>query len=476
MQNILWKCFDFSGNGEDLLELFRGEPYLFFLDSSQYEPNRGRYSFIGFDPFEVFIHTGPQTLELLKRKFDLHRQSQQKLSVGTFSPLMAGIVGCLSYDFGLHLEKIRRVLPDDLGLPDAYFGFYYRILTIDHFTQKLYITSSGLPEKEGTARASCAVHRLASLARKIENYLNQRAALPTEAALKIPEATAAFKCNFRKEQYIRAINKALEYIGLGDIYQVNLSQRFQYQTDGPSFDPLQLYQILRQLSPSPFGGYLDGGEFQLISNSPERFLRLDNGRVQTRPMKGTRPRGKNAKADQGLRDEIVHSAKEKAELLMITDLLRNDLGRVCDYGSVRVSEMRTIEEYLYVFQATSTVEGTLNREKDCFDLIKACFPGGSITGCPKIRAMQIIEELEPTRRGMYTGSMGYINFDGNMDLNILIRTALYRCGQLFVQVGGGIVADSLPEKEYDETLVKARSVGGALQALLDHQGATRTAG
>jgi len=271
------------------------------------------------------------------------------------------------------------------------------------------------------------------------------------------------KCNFSKAQYTKTVRRALDYIKEGDIYQVNLSQRFTYSLNDQSLDSLSLYSSLRSLAPSPFGGYLDCGDFHLISSSPERFLQLRNGIVQTRPMKGTRPRGKTQQEDQRLRKEMLTSDKDIAELLMITDLKRNDLGKVCDYGSVHVKEMRTLEEYKYVFQATSTIEGRLREDKDCFDLIDACFPGGSITGCPKIRAMEIIEELEPTRRGLYTGSLGYINFNGDMDLNILIRTLVAQRDKLYYQVGAGIVADSTPLGEYDETLVKARAIAECLR-------------
>jgi len=356
----------------------------------------------------------------------------------------------------------------DLNLPDCFFGFYDCILTVDHFTQKLYVTSSGLPEKNELLRKKRAIERLNNVLRKLEPYF--KGTLKTGQDINGPsDSSLTLECNFSKEQYMRAVQKALDYISCGDIYQVNLSQRFTFDLNGHEFDPFMFYKTLRKLSPSPFGGYLDGGDFRLISNSPERFLHLSDGIVQTRPMKGTRPRGKDAFEDQRLRREILNSAKEKAELLMITDLQRNDIGRVCNYGSVHVKEMRTIEEYLYVFQATSTVEGILHKDKDCFDLIRACFPGGSITGCPKIRSMEVIEELEPTRRAMYTGSLGYINFDGNMDFNILIRTLLAHHGKLYFQVGGGIVADSTPEKEYEETLVKARAMRMCLESVFSRQ-------
>lgn len=458
MKQYFWKRFDFGGDSLDLFDLFRGEPHVFFLDSSQYDPGRGRYSFLGFDPFDVFIHKGKDTLALLKKKFDGYVRENGKGFSSRFSPLTAGIAGCLGYDYGLHLEKIRLQANDDLELPDCFFGFYDCILTVDHFARKLYVTSCGLPEKGRRLREKRAAQRLAYACKKLAAYsqgMSREGARVTRNDKRIP---LNFQGNFPRGRYMAAVRRALDDISRGDIYQVNLSQRFQFDLAGRPFDPLSLYKTLRALSPSPFGGYLDCGGFQVISNSPERFLRLNGRLVATRPMKGTRPRGRDARDDRALRREILNSAKEKAELLMITDLQRNDLGRVCDYGSVRVKEMRALEEYRYVFQATSTIEGVLSKGKDCFDLIRACFPGGSVTGCPKIRAMEIIEELEPTRRGMYTGSMGYVNFGGNMDLNILIRTLLARRDKLYFQVGGGIVADSTPEGEYDETLVKARAM------------------
>ena len=270
-----------------------------------------------------------------------------------------------------------------------------------------------------------------------------------------------------KSQYVRMVRQALDYIRRGDIYQANLSQRFSLNTNGLTgqIDPCRIYQRLRELSPSHFGGYFNCRNFQIVSSSPERFLSLRGRSVETRPMKGTRPRADDQRRDQRLRQELRQSRKDQAELLMITDLERNDLGRVCDYGSVKVSCMRTLEEYQTVFQATSTIEGKLRKDKNPFDLLRACFPGGSITGCPKIRAMEIIEELEPGRRGIYTGSMGYISFSGAMDFNILIRTLLVGRGEITFHVGGGIVADSVPEKEYAETLVKAKAMQECLKTL-----------
>ena len=258
---------------------------------------------------------------------------------------------------------------------------------------------------------------------------------------------------------MRAILKAKEYIAAGDIYQVNLSQRFTAKIATP---PLALYKIVRTLNPAPFAAYLKFGEITVISSSPERFLRIAGNSVETRPIKGTRPRGEGKVEDEKLKKELLKSTKDKAELIMIVDLERNDLGRVCEYGTVRVPEIITLETYATVFHLVSTITGTLKADKDHIDCIKACFPGGSITGAPKIRSMEIIDELEPTQRKIYTGSIGYVGFNQQTDLNIVIRTMLYCDGTVHFQVGGGIVADSDPALEYEETLHKGRALVEAL--------------
>lgn len=452
MSILLTKTYNFTGDAFELCLALRGERHLFCLDSSRQETGRGRYSFVGVDPFEIFSARGKDALAQLKERYRQYCQPQ----ISPLTPFAAGIAGYLGYDYGLYQEKIKLQAKDDLGLPDAFFGFYDCILTIDHQTQKLHVTSCGFPETNSALREKRAAARI----EWIEEKLNRRAeSAPATAAA----GPIDIHSNFTKEQYCAAVGKVLDYIARGDIYQLNLSQRFTCDTAAGSIDPLDLYRSLRELSPVSFGGYLDAGDFQLVSNSPEMFLRLRDSSVETRPMKGTRPRGEGISQDERLRNEIEQSKKDKAELLMITDLERNDLGKVCRYGSVHVDEMRVIEEYKYVFQATSTVRGELRADKDCFDLIEACFPGGSITGCPKIRAMEIIEELEPARRGPYTGSLGYIDFSGNMDLNILIRTLLHCGGKTYFHTGGGIVADSTPEGEYEETLVKARALRACLE-------------
>ncbi len=457
MDDCLIKTFDFSGSVHGLLELFKDRKYLFCLESSQFHAERGRYSFIGFDPFDIFEASGQNPVSSLRGRFEECRLRRQPLT-----PLPAGIVGFLSYDYGLHQEKIRCRRESDVPLPEGVFGFYDRILTVDHWERKLYVSSSGLPEKDPFLRKKRAALRMEEVEERISRYQPAPAlALTQELPGDFQKSGLQLSSNFSRQQYLDAVRKALAYIERGDIYQVNLSQRFEYAPQ-EDFHPLEAYGFLNRYSPTDFGAYFDAGAFQIISNSPEEFLHAHNGLVRTRPMKGTRPRGEDVLRDRHLREEIRHSPKDRAELLMITDLMRNDLGKVCAYGSVRVGRMRAIEEYRYVFQATSLVEGALRKDKDCFDVIEACFPGGSITGCPKIRAMEVIEALEPTRRGVYTGSLGYISFDGTMNFNILIRTLLYYGGKIYFQVGGGIVADSTPEGEYEETLVKA----GALQACL----------
>jgi aminodeoxychorismate synthase component I len=265
---------------------------------------------------------------------------------------------------------------------------------------------------------------------------------------------------FTQEGYEKAVRLAKEYIAAGDIYQANLSQRIS--ADLASRSPLALYETLRSINPSPFAAYLETEHCALVSSSPERLIRLEGNRAETRPIAGTRPRGASAEEDSALAEELLLHPKERAEHLMLVDLERNDLGRVCSYGTVRVDELMVLEAYSHVRHIVSNVAGTLHPSKDRFDLMRAVFPGGTITGVPKIRCMEIIEELEPVRRGPYTGSMGYLSFSGEMDLNILIRTFVVKDGIAHIQVGAGIVADSDPPREYEETLHKARALLEAL--------------
>lgn len=455
-----------------IFEVLKRQRNCFFLDSSLNSNPLGRYSFLGIDPFYILESKNqpafakasagcpPKRCESGQNPFPKLREilGRYKISLPRNNlPFLGGAVGYLSYDLGLILEKKVNIKPKtDLGIPDCFFAFYNTVIIIDHLKKLLYIFSVGFPEKN---------YRLAKLLsesnfKKIYNLLSKTEI--TQSYKKINKSqTAQLNSNFTKEEYLSAIKIAKEYIREGDIYQVNLSQEFMVESSLSSFE---IYRRLRQISPSYFSAYIDVSDFQILSSSPERFLKLEGDTVTTRPMKGTRPRSKNRLKDSKFKKDLLASAKDKAELTMIVDLERNDLGRVCNYDSVRVSALRELEEYSTVFQTTATVEGRLHKDKDRIDLLRACFPGGSITGCPKIRAMEIIEELEPNRRSIYTGCLGYLSFSGGMDFNILIRTILKKDNQLYFGVGGGIVADSKPEDEYEETLVKARAMVEAIKA------------
>ncbi len=421
-----------------IFELFSQYKDCFFLDSGLDSQGNGRYSFLGIEPFLKVKTKGDEAFKEIRETF---REYKIPAS-GNYPPFLGGAVGYLAYDFGL-------------GIPDCIFGFYNSVVIIDHWKKMLYLCATGFPEKNSHFGKSLAESNLKKIylliskaATKNNNFNNCRSGSGNE-----------LKSNFQKRGYIAAVKKAKEYIRAGDIYQVNLSQRFEGRSvlPGP-----EIYRRLRKISPAPFSAYFATEGFEILSSSPERFLSVSRDKVVTRPMKGTRPRARNKKRDAAFKKELLASAKDKAELMMIVDLERNDLGRVCSYDSIKVTSLRTLETYNTVYQTTATVEGKLHKDKDRIDLLRACFPGGSITGCPKIRAMEIIEELEPTRRSIYTGALGYLSFSGNMDFNILIRTILKKGDQLYFGVGGGIVADSDPEKEYEETLVKARGIMEAI--------------
>ncbi|MFA5118689.1 MAG: aminodeoxychorismate synthase component I [Candidatus Omnitrophota bacterium] len=431
---------------------FKDEKNCFFLDSSLSAGSTGRYSFIGMDPFYILKSSSKDPFSALRRRLNDYRLSVP----GNNIPFLGGALGYLTYDLGVEMEASHRGRKKgSLSVPQSYFAFYNTVVIIDNPARKLYIFSAGFPEKKYHAAKALCGHNIKKTAAILSRVESRR--LPRVKPLIC--ASGGLRSNFSRQAYHRAVRKAKAYIKRGDIYQVNLSQRFCGHCSDESFD---IYERLRRISPSSFSAYFDAGSFQVLSSSPERFLSLRKGRVETTPMKGTRPRSKNRALDAKLRNELLSSHKERAELVMIVDLERNDLGRVCEYGSVGVKTLRALEEYATVFQTTATVEGRLRRDKDGFDLMRACFPGGSVTGCPKIRAMEIIDELEPFGRSLYTGSLGYFSFSGEMDFNILIRTIVKKADMVYFGVGGGIVADSDPEKEYRETLVKARAMFEAI--------------
>ena len=439
-------------------------PFTSFLDSSLEMNRLGRYSFLGFHPFAVLQTKGTTAtiirrggratrlrdinpFEALGRALKWQRSPEVRPAFET-PPFLGGGIGYLSYELGRHVEKLPATVEDDLGLPELFFAFYDQVVACDHLTGDKFLAVAKAPgDNSGPHclhdKATSALEALGATnsGRRSADNGNDKRSLPGK--------------NFTRDSYIEAVKRVKEYILAGDIYQANLSQRFS----SPFHEsPWSLYRRLRKQNPAPFSAYLNCGSFQVASSSPERFLKVEGNLVETRPIKGTRGRSEDPEADRALKEELGASEKDLAELSMIVDLERNDLGRVCSYGTIEVAEHAVIETYATVHHLVSTIVGRLHKERDVIDLLKATFPGGSITGAPKIRAMEIIDEIESTERSIYTGSIGYIGHNGFHDLNIAIRTMILRDGLAYFQLGGGIVADSDPEDEYQETLEKGRAI------------------
>ena len=417
-------------------------PFPFLLESAA----SGRHTFLGSNPYAVLVARGDR-LSLWRENrektfranpFDVIAEllAERKPENDHDLPLPGGAVGAFGYDLGQHLEKLPRRAVDDLDFPDLVLGFYDRLVFVDHQEQKASIV-------ELTDRAE------------------KRAIDPRtyHEAFGGASSSASPGANFTRDLYLDAVRRAKEYIAAGDIYQVNLSQRFYARVEA---GPFEVYSKLREINPAPYSAYLQFGRRAVLSASPEQFLGLRGRSLVTRPIKGTRRRSDDDDEDERLRQELHGSPKDDAELAMIVDLERNDLGRVCEYGSVKVTAPKTLESHPTVHHLVATIEGTLRRGLGAIDVLKATFPGGSVTGAPKIRAMEIIDELEPTRRAFYTGAVGYLGFDGSMNLSIAIRTMLLDGADCFFQAGGGIVADSEPLAEYEETLAKAAALARAL--------------
>lgn len=366
--------------------------------------------------------------------------SQQCSSHSDF-PFLPGVFGYLSYDLKNYIERIPNETMDDLCLPELYLVLPELVVIQD--------IKSGEAEAVLLSYDGSDEQGISGLKADLEEAAGSKYSVQDN-----PFYAGVMESDFTEDEYTKIIAGIIEYIKAGDIYQVNMSQRFSAPFAGSVYS---LYYELFEENPASFFSYLNCGDHFIVSTSPERFIKQEGSRIEARPIKGTRPRGKTPKEDRRLKEELLESAKDEAELSMIVDLLRNDIGKVSDAGSVRVTAHKTLESYRNVHHLVSYVEGTLSRDKDSIDLLKAAFPGGSITGCPKIRSMEIIEELEPVKRHIYTGSIGYIGFNGNMDLSIAIRTAAISDGRIYFSAGGGIVYDSHPEEEYFETLHKAES-------------------
>ncbi|RKY41920.1 MAG: aminodeoxychorismate synthase component I [Candidatus Makaraimicrobium thalassicum] len=446
---------------EDLFAHFARIPDTSFLNSSL-ETDAGRYSFIGIEPFLVLsgkdnnlqIRSDGRRLSIKSDPFKCLESLIRTYRTDNNTPLpfVAGGIGYLSYDLKDILERLPQRAKDDLDLPDIYFVFYRALLIHDRLEpRRLYISIVDI-DPGGHKKTNELMKEIKEAVKAASGTIRPA----PESVLHEP----VFESNFSKTGYIRSVRKVIDYIRGGDIYQTCLSQRFK--TEWP-FHPYDLYLRLNKINPSPFSAYLNFERSRVISSSPELFLRLADNTVETRPMKGTRPRGKDAGDDIVLKERLEKSRKDEAELAMIVDLERNDLGKIGVPGSIEVAEHRRIETYPTVFQTISIVKSRVSGGISPVDIIKAAFPGGSISGCPKIRAMEIIDELEPTRRNVYTGSVGYISFHNTMDLNIAIRTMIMKGKDVYFQVGSGIVADSDPEAEYRETLDKARALMESLR-------------
>jgi len=454
---------------EAVFQRLAARAHCLFLDSAMHEPVLARYSFLAADPFDYFEGPADGAVGL----GELARRLAQfpAATVVGLPPFQGGAAGLLSYDLGRQLERLPRPAFDEFRAPAMAIGLYDVVVAIDHVARRGWIISQGFPEVEPAARERCARERLQEVRRWIAApFPEQRRGAdawrlaPIRADQLAPQysvgADAGLTSNFSEAAYLEAVRRAIGYVYAGDVFQVNLAHRLLCPA---RIDSVALYLRLRERNPAPFAGYFDLGEFQIASASPERFLKVRDRSVEARPIKGTRPRSPSPEADLFAGEDLRRSIKDRAENVMIVDLLRSDLSRACDPDSVCVSQLCGLEMYRDVQHLVSAVCGRLREGLSPIDLVRAAFPGGSVTGAPKVRAMEIIAELEPTARGAYCGSLGYMGFDGSMDLSLLIRTITAGRGWWQAPVGGGIVAQSVPEREYQETWDKA---AGLLRAML----------
>jgi anthranilate synthase component I len=441
------------------LKLFKDEPYSFLLESVTGGDKVARYSFIGGRPFMTFKSNGvswevsgsfPEKgdgdpigkLRSLLSKY-------KAVHVEGLPRLCGGAVGYFSYDSVRLFENIPDKNPKEQVLDEIFFGFYRDIIAFDNREHKLLLITTIQTDDGASIEESYknAVHALGSL----EDKLAVRLASSNISIHDVRESSSTFG----REQYEKAVEACKEYIRAGDIFQVVPSQRISVRVDANPFD---IYRVLRTVNPSPYMYYLSLSGAQVAGSSPEMMVRVENGVVEMRPIAGSRPRGTSEAEDDRLAQELKNDPKEVAEHIMLVDLGRNDVGRVSEYGSVKVEEMMHVEQYSHVMHLVSNVSGTLKPDKDALDALFACFPAGTLSGAPKIRAMEIIDEIEPVRRGIYGGALGYIDFSGALDTCIVIRTVVCNSGTAYIQAGAGIVADSVPATEYDETMNKARAL------------------
>ena len=450
------------------LAIAEKEPHAFLLESIERGEQIGRYTFLGARPYmRVKARQGTVEIERVRRR-EVVRDSvfqvvkrllreHRPATVPGLPPFTAGAVGYFAYDVVRQLESIGEHAKDDLTLPDAELMFFDRLLAFDHLRHQIHIVAAADVSRESPRKAyDRALRDIASLERKLAAGLSPalwRKSTKSKGKLKVHAGT-------RRENFLRGVERCKQYIAAGDIFQVVLSQRLDFI---PEVAPFDLYRSLRQVNPSPYLYFLRMGDTHILGSSPEMLVRVRGGKLEYRPIAGTHPRGRDEAEDLRLEQQMRTDEKERAEHVMLVDLGRNDLGRVSDYGSVKVKDLMYVERYSHVMHLVSALEGTLRKDLDALDAFAACFPAGTLSGAPKVRAMQIIEELEPTRRGVYGGSVLYADFAGNLDSCIGIRTLLMQGKKAYLQAGAGIVADSDPVREFQESMNKAQAVLRAVE-------------
>lgn len=458
-----------------LFKHFAKKEHAFLLESVEGGAKWARYSFIGSDPFLMLYGKNgnmvleqqghkqivqEKPLELLKARLRAFRTP----AIAELPPFTGGAIGFFGYDLLQYYEKLPAHRIDDMDMNDIQFMFCDQVIVFDHLKQQLLLVSNvhiaeGATDRQIEASYDATLARIDGLIKEIRQ-VNVATDIPNGTLDMDPEL-GDIQSNVTKEQFISNVNQAKEYIRAGDIFQVVLSQRFNIET---TVDPLHVYRVLRVMNPSPYMYYLKMGEQVIVGTSPEALVKVNNGKVETRPIAGTRPRGKTVEEDKQLEQDLLADEKEKAEHLMLVDLGRNDIGRVAKYGTVRCDSFMEIERYSHVMHIVSNVSGELREDKDFFDAFISCLPAGTVSGAPKLRAMEIIAELENEARGAYAGAIGYLGFAGSMDACITIRTIIFKNNRAYVQSGAGIVWDSNPESEYMETVNKAKAMLKAIRA------------
>jgi len=448
------------------LRIAHGAKYSFLLESIEGGENIARHTFAGANPEEVFrargrickletggreIHFDDDAIEQMRRLTARYHP----VRVPGLPPLIGGAIGYFAYDMVRLVEKIPASGRDDLGLDDCVMMFFHGLIVFDHVQHRIWVIRNVFTEGKGSLREKydAARREIQSVRRKLEGPLPRRARSSRGAKLLV-------QSNMTRSQYLAAVRRAKAYIRAGDIFQVVPSQRFSARTNA---DPFEIYRALRVVNPSPYMYFLKLDDVSVVGSSPEMLVKVQGRDIFYRPIAGTVPRGRDENEDRALEAKLLADPKERAEHIMLVDLGRNDLGRVCEYGSVKPERLMFVERYSHVMHLVSSLRGQLREGVDCFEALMSCFPAGTLSGAPKIRAMEIIDELEPTRRGIYAGAILYLDFSGNLDSCIALRTLVAKKGRVYIQAGGGVVADSVPEQEYQVTVNKARAVVKALE-------------